>query len=1263
MSKSSKNPHIEAQPTEQVEESRRRLEEAGQVGGAAHSISQESAERGKPEERKVSPRSQEKPEETARGVATLHARMGRWRYYGLALLLVAIGGMMRMVLTRLAGPGIPTYITFYPLVMLAALMGGWGPGLLATLATAVVAGYWLLPPPGLFKIGSTTDVVGLVFFCVMGIFVSVVAELYRRTRDHLDELVVVRTTALSQANEQLQQKVAERRRAEGAVQEANQRLRAQSEELQSKAEELRANESHLAEAQQIAHLGSWSWDPVADRLYWSDEIYRIYGLQPGELVPRHNDFLRFVHPEDRQRVEKFVREALGHERYSTEFRIVQKGGEERYVHSEGATAFDEEGHPLKMEGIIEDITERKRAEEVLRVKDSAIASSLNAIAIADLQGRLTYVNSAYLRLWGYENEQEVLGKSVLDFWEEPQRAMQVMQAIQNGGGWVGELVAVRKDGTHLNLYLSASTVLNDDGTPICMMASFVDITDRKRAEEALRRSEEQFHRLFEDDLTGNFIGTPEGQILLCNPAFATIFGFARAQDAVGTSIVDLYLDPQERPPLVERLKKEGKLERLEVWGKRRDAEPIHIVGNLVGHFNEQGELYEIKGYLLDDTERKRAEYELQEAHQRLNLHIDNAPLAVVEWDSDFHITRWAGEAARVFGWTSAEVLGKRADELPWVYEQDLPRVQQAMADMFSGRRPRNVIKNRNIRKDGTIISCEWYNSAISDASGRLVSVLSQVLDVTERQRAEEALRASEARLKATLHSIQDEVWIVDAEGRIVLINEAVEGHLGVNPGRWQDIYAALAELEIFLPNGTPRPAEQAPLVRSLRGEVLTGEQEIIRNLATGVLRWREVTSAPIRDQAGRTAGAVVVARDITERKRAEEALREWNTTLESKVAERTAQLEHRARQLQKLTLEISETEDRERKRMAEILHDDLQQQLAAAKFHVGLLRSRARYDALLQDTAAQIDHMLKDAIEKSRNLSHELSPAVMHHADLEETFRWLAGQVQAKHGLVVHVDAQSGVRSESEALNSFLYKAAQEFLFNVVKHAQVHEVRLRVRRLGRCLCLSVSDRGRGFDPQGLQKTAGFGLLNIRERVELLGGRMKIRSAPDQGSTFSLVVPDGATPEDPGQKTKDGGALREPSSVLRPASAGARLRVLLADDHEIVRQGLRALLGDEHDVEVVGEAANGREAVDLASRLKPDVIIMDVSMPLIEGDEATRQIKAYLPRTRVIAISMYDQAEKREAMSRAGAERYVLKTAPSEELLAAIRGQEVTSGRR
>jgi len=115
--------------------------------------------------------------------------------------------------------------------------------------------------------------------------------------------------------------------------------------------------------------------------------------------------------------------------------------------------------------------------------------------------------------------------------------------------------------------------------------------------------------------------------------------------------------------------------------------------------------------------------------------------------------------------------------------------------------------------------------------------------------------------------------------------------------------------------------------------------------------------------------------------------------------------------------------------------------------------------------------------------------------------------------------------------------------------------------------------------------------------------------------------------------------------------------LLADDHDIVRQGLIAVLREEHTLEIVGEADNGRQAVDLADQLHPDVVVMDVSMPLLSGDEATRQIKSHLPQTRVVALSMFEDPEVRERMYRAGAESYVPKTAPSEELLAAIRGPE------
>jgi DNA-binding NarL/FixJ family response regulator len=114
---------------------------------------------------------------------------------------------------------------------------------------------------------------------------------------------------------------------------------------------------------------------------------------------------------------------------------------------------------------------------------------------------------------------------------------------------------------------------------------------------------------------------------------------------------------------------------------------------------------------------------------------------------------------------------------------------------------------------------------------------------------------------------------------------------------------------------------------------------------------------------------------------------------------------------------------------------------------------------------------------------------------------------------------------------------------------------------------------------------------------------------------------------------------------------------VVDDHKIVREGLVSLLSEQQGIEVIGEAGNGREAISMASSLHPDVIIMDVSMPLMSGDEATRKIKSLMPDIRIIALSMFEEEEMIQKMRNAGAEKYVLKTAPSAQLLSAIRGSD------
>ena len=182
--------------------------------------------------------------------------------------------------------------------------------------------------------------------------------------------------------------------------------------------------------------------------------------------------------------------------YSDEFEkeYIKKDGTVVPVSLKGWLVKDEQGQPIGMWGFVRDVSQRKRAEESLRVKDNAIASSINGIALADLEGNLTYANPSFLKLWGYEDKKDILGKPAIEFWQLEDNALEVMEALRDKGGWNGEQVAKRKDGSVFNIQLSASMVTDEVGKPICMMSSFIDITERKHAEEEKEKLQAQLQR-------------------------------------------------------------------------------------------------------------------------------------------------------------------------------------------------------------------------------------------------------------------------------------------------------------------------------------------------------------------------------------------------------------------------------------------------------------------------------------------------------------------------------------------------------------------------------------------------------------------------------------------------------------------------------------------------------------------------------------------------------------------------------------------------
>lgn len=246
------------------------------------------------------------------------------------------------------------------------------------------------------------------------------------------------------------------------------------------------------------------------------------------------------------------------------------------------------------------------------------------------------------------------------------------------------------------------------------------------------------------------------------------------------------------------------------------------------------------------------------------------------------------------------------------------------------------------------------------------------------------------------------------------------------------------------------------------------------------------------------------------RKRVEEELRVLNDELERRVVERTSLAESRAAQLQKLANDLVQTEQRERERMAHVLHDDLQQVLVAAKFQISALRKRSMNHDIGKRLDV-IDEHLNESLDVSRTMTAELYPTVLYEAGLGPALDHLARQMKAKHGLNVDTDIDDGLEYGDRDVAYFLFQSVRELLFNIIKHAGTMSAFVGLERLDdRDVEVVVSDCGIGFDPSGMTSSSdiqtGLGLLWLQERTEYIGGRLTIDSAPGQGTRVSLVVP-------------------------------------------------------------------------------------------------------------------------------------------------------------
>lgn len=565
-----------------------------------------------------------------------------------------------------------------------------------------------------------------------------------------------------------------------------------------------------------------------------------------------------------------------------------------------------------------------------------------------------------------------------------------------------------------------------------------------------------------------------------------------------------------------------------------------------------------------------------------------------------------------------------------------------------------------------MISTHWREPyRPSERDLRLFDVLArQATDLIERKQAEEALRASEEEIKrardyaeATLRTSPIPLLVLEKNLRVNTANVAFYQTFHVNPAETQ------GRLVYELGNGQ----WNIPKLRELLENILSQctefrEFEVTHDFEYIGRRTMLLNARRMENEPDIPECIVLVIEDVTDRKVLEERLRSFTQELEVQVEDRTQDLVQSQNRLRAMATELNLAEQRERKRLATELHDHLQQTLVLGRLLTGQGKRAAAPVPACLDVMKKIDDIFSEALTYTRTLVADLSPPVLRDHGLTAGLKWL-GEYMRKHQITVAVTVpETDALKLPEDQAVLLFQSVRELLINSSKHAGTREADVRLERYDGQLRIEVRDQGVGFDLAAAAAAAGtpsggisskFGLFSIQERMRALGGTFEVQSALGQGTTATLSLPLARSTEAKvlsAELSGESSALKSQDSALQQH---AEIRVLLVDDHPMMRQGLRSIVTAYDHFEVVGEAGDGAEAVELVQRLEPDVVVMDIDMPKMDGIEATQQIKANQPATVVIGLSVNQSTDTEQRMKEAGASAYLTKESAVDALCHAI----------
>ncbi len=794
---------------------------------------------------------------------------------------------------------------------------------------------------------------------------------------------------------------------------------------------------------------------------------------------------------------------------------VVRGEEVRFQRADGATrvlsvrsapVYDDAGCMIAAVSIFNDISERKQAEETLH-KNENFYRELNqtievergklraafdhlpvGVGFTDMQGNTLSMDAAALAMHGFSTEEEMFAEFdqyVQDFELRysngsimPPEDWPMSRAMRDEYVVDFELVLKRKStGQERLLSYTAAPVKDSAGRETMIVYVIQDLTERQRANNALRRSEERFSTAFRVSPDAMILSyMDDGLIIEVNESFERLFGYKR-EDALGKTTLglNLYMDPADRKEMVERVREQGTLRDFEIEVRASSGE-LHYVRVSAEKMEANQEVH-LLAVFHDETQRKLAEQALRESEEHFRSMADN--ISQLAWMADetgsifWYNQRW-------FDYTGASFEEMRGWGWEKVHHPDhVERVVEKFSHCIAtGETWEDTFPLRG--KDGQY---RWFLSRampIRDENGRLKCWFGTNTDITEQLEVEKALRESQERFEVALRNSPILVFSVDCDLRYTWLYRSNAGiSAGDVIGKREDELAPLENVR--------------ELVDFKRRVIETGQgsHQEIHMRSEGKERTYDITAEPLREADGTVVGLTAAAIEITDLLR-----------MKTEMIRREEQVE-----IQRL---INQSQEVERTRIARELHDGPLQELIYASFLVQDIESEE--DAARRgEKLGQLSSWLQDQAASLRAFTSELRPPALAPFGLEKAIQSHMRQVEMRFpGIKLYRDLMPDRQAIPEDTRLALYRIYQEGMNNILKHANASEVSVRFQFDQQQAEIVLSDNGSGFDvPKNwvrLARKGHLGLVGMRERVESIGGSLLVQSALGAGTTVRVTAP-------------------------------------------------------------------------------------------------------------------------------------------------------------